>query len=124
MPHEADGVDLIVVAPGRKSQRLCAEAGEPPAPAGTWSPSSTMRPRIDCARTPFAPPEAGGRWKSQSMRDGARARDNVRQLWADAEHPRLEVAEPCAGTLLSRWPRGLCGAVSTSDQKATMLRMW
>ena len=33
MPHEADGVDLIVVAPGRKPQELRAEIGEPQRPA-------------------------------------------------------------------------------------------
>ena len=30
MPHEADVVDVIVVAPGGKSQKLCAKIGEPP----------------------------------------------------------------------------------------------
>ena len=30
LPHEADRIDLIVVAPGWKSQELCAEIGEPP----------------------------------------------------------------------------------------------
>src|SRR5262249_42840054 len=51
LTYEAELVDLVIVLARRKREQLCFQVRQHGARAGTYKPSSSIRPRMLCART-------------------------------------------------------------------------